>query len=881
MPEAGGSLPNRSHSPGPAPLATGFSAGFVPVPRRPPLALQLGRGMQFRLLTAVRALLADPRLAGRKDVVRLGTLVLMAKASHGSCRVEITARELGRWLGVSESTVNHEVSHVLRGVDAVAARMLRSDDGLPTGVEYRVEALWEARNDVGAPLALSRAELATLLRFLEGLFAPGWGEQCATPPGLLVKKGRQRGRGAASDRLALVLLALHARPDGRVPLVGGPLAKTVARHGRAAVTLARMLGCRVPSAATVLGRLVAAEAVTVAPGRLVVPAVAAAHAVADLDAAELESSRSADPAPAGDAARCVRCAGHAEADVLVVEGEGWRQLSWDDLDGAEGRSGTAARDLDDAGSDLFAGQTVFQMFEAGRAAVDLHAAHAVVADVPGEGAGGVGFSGEAASEYCRRPMRACEDWNSPASEDDPHGSMMAVDGGDDPIREEKPGLLLVEGESGSPAAESTLQAWQDALGGPPPVWAQVRKGLECVLEPVAMVWGRLDRLTTRRYVMKVVRAQLAEISGACGPQVDAERILRERLRRRVAEQGTVPVTDPVGWLVGRALARRAVCPDGRCDDGRRMDTRANCTACLMLVLDGRALRSRAFAKATMAFAGGRVDRPVFEAELNACWQREAATAAVRREQAVLERNARERVWAEQRAQHAAQEADRQALACTVCGKPERAGLCDRCRDERRVEELVAEAVDVAVATWGMGGEAYRLDAVHRTERDMRGAIDQAVRHLLVAGGGVFAESVALAARLAAELQLGVLQRRAKKRFAYQPLAQAEYEKVFAAEMRRSHLHPSVDDTREAAQEAAQTARFNTAHALLNDRLRTLRAARPTVETDTGPDWYAQTAAEVRGRIRPAPPERAVSVRRTSTLLGSSASGLAALAGVEA
>ncbi|MFI1760270.1 hypothetical protein [Streptomyces sp. NPDC020571] len=836
--------------------------------------------MGFRLLTAVRALLADPRLAGRKDVVRLGTLVLMAKASHGSCRVEITARELGRWLGVSESTVDHEVLNVLRDVDAVAARVLRGGDGLPTGVEYRVEALWEARNDVGAPLALSKAELATLLRFLEELFAPGWGEQCATPPGLLVKKGR-RGRGAASDRLALVLLALHARPDGRVPLVGGPLAKKVARHGRAAVTLARMLGCRVPVAARVLGRLVAVEAVTVAPGRLVVPAVAAAHgsAAAVPDNADLESSASAGPASAGDAARCVRCAGHEEADVLVVEGDGWRQLSWEDLGGAEEGSGTAPRDLYDAGSDLFAGQALFETSKASCTAADLHTDHAVVADVRGEGAGSLGFSGEAASGYCCQPVRACEGGNSPALGDGLHGAVAVVDGGAGPLRGDKPDLLLGEGESGSSAAVSTLQAWRSASGGPPPVWAQVPKGLERVLEPVAMVWGRLDRLTTRRYVTKVVRARLGEISGACGPGVDAERVLRERLKRRLTEQGTVPVTDPVGWLVGRALPRRVLCPDSRCDDGRRMDTLAHCAACQMLVLDGRTLRSRAFAKATTVLAGGRVDRLVFEAELNACWQREATAAAVRREDALRQRHAREQVRAEQRAQRAAQETARQALACTVCGKPETAGLCGQCRDERRVEELVAEAVDVAVATWGMGGDAYRVDAVRRTEQTMRGAVDQTVTDLLAAGGSVFAESVALAARLAAELQLGALKRRAANHFAHQPPAQAEYEKVFATEMRRSHLHDSVDEAREAAEEAAQTARFNTAHALLNDRLRTLRAARPTSEADTEPDWYAQAAAQVRGLIRPAPPECAMSVRRPLALPGSPARGSGA--GVEA
>ncbi|MEU7072967.1 hypothetical protein AB0B30_27930 [Streptomyces narbonensis] len=837
--------------------------------------------MQFRLLTAVRALLADPKLVGRKDVVRLGNVVLMGKASHGTCRVEITARELGRWLGVSESTVDHEVLSDLREVDAVAARVLRGDDGLPTGVEYRVEALWGARHDVGAPLALSKAELATLLRFLEALFAPGWGEQCATPPGLLVAR---RGRGAASDRLALLLLALHARPDGRVPLVGGPLARTVARHGRAAVTLARMLGCRVPVAATVLGRLVATGAVRSASGRLVVPAVAAAHRSAsdDQGGASLESSVSTDPEPADTATGCARCAGLDDVgDELVVEGDGWRQLSWDDLEAAEEDSGSAPRDLDGSEVDLFAGQTVFESFEASCAAADSHADHAAVADVCGEGAGGLGFSGEAASGYCRQPVRACEGGNFPSSDSDDHGDVTVVDGEDSPLRGENPDLLPAEGAEGASAAASTLQAWRAASGGPPPVWAQVPKGLERVLEPVAMVWGRLDRLTTRRYVTKVVRARLGEISGACGPEVDAERILRERLKRRLAEQGAVPVTDPVGWLVGRALPRRAVCPDRRCDDGRRMDTRADCSACQMLVLDGRALRARAFTKATTALAGGRVDRSVFEAELNACWQKEAASAAVRREQAVRERQDRERVWAEQRAQRAAQEDARQALACEVCGAPNTAGMCGPCRDERRVEELVAEAVDVAVATWGMGSEPDRLDVARRTERDMRGAVDRAVAELLAAGGGVFPESVALAARLAAELQLGALQRRAVSRFAYQPPAQAEYEKVFATEMRRSHLHDSLDEAREAAEEAAQTARFNTAYALLDDRLRTLRASRSAPEVDAGPDWYAQAAAQVRALIRPAPPERAVSVRRPTTSAAAPAGGSGEPVGVGA
>ncbi|MFE9121373.1 hypothetical protein [Streptomyces sp. NPDC007172] len=840
--------------------------------------------MRRRLLTAVRTLLSDHRITDRKDVVRGAALVLMAKATFGTCRIEITARELGRWLGVSESTVDHEVLGVLREVDAVAARVRRGEDGRPTGVEYRVEALWEARTVVGAPLALSQSELATLLRFLEGLFAPGWGEQCATPPGLLALKGR-RGRGAASDRLALALLALHARPDGRVPLVGGPLAKSVARHGRAAVTLARMLGCRVPVAATILHRLVAAGVVTGGPGRLVVPAVADAHgsAAAAQDAGALKSSASQDPAPAGLAVGCAQCAGHDEADVLVVEGDGWRQLSWSDLEGEAEVSETALGDLDDPESDLFAGQSVFGAFEASCAGAELHTDHAVVADVRGESAGGIGFSGAAASGYCRQPERACEDGNSPAPEDGLRGDVTAGDGGAGPLRGENLDLAPADGELGSSAAAAMLQTWQSASGGPPPVWAQVPKSLQRVLEPVAMVWGHLDRLTTRQYVTKVVRAQLSEISGACGPDADAGRILRMRLKRRLAEQGQVPITDPVGWLIGRALPRRAVCPDRRCDDGRRMDTRADCAACQMLILDGRALRTRAFTKAATALADRRVDRPVFEAKLNACWQREAAEAAVHREQAVQERHAREQVWARQRAHHAAQEAARLAVACAVCGKPQAAGLCGRCHEERRVEELVAEAADIGVVTWGTVGEESRLDAVRRTERAMRSAVEQAVTELRAADadGGAFPESVALAARLAAELRMASLKRQAVSQFAQQPLAQTEYEQVFATEMRRRPLHESPDWVRQAAEQAAQTARFNTARAVLDDRLCRLRASRTAPEVDAEPDGYAQAAAHVRSLIRPAPPEHAVSVRRTSTPAGGPSARRGVLAGLGA
>ncbi|MFF6946856.1 hypothetical protein ACFZAS_43075, partial [Streptomyces lavendulae] len=95
----------------------------------------------------------------------------------------------------------------------------------------------------------------------EAVFGPGWastgGGGPETPPGLL---GGRRGRGAASDRLALLLLVLLSRPNGRVTMVAGAVA---AGHGRAAATVARQLGCSLTDAQRIVGRLEAAGLVLV------------------------------------------------------------------------------------------------------------------------------------------------------------------------------------------------------------------------------------------------------------------------------------------------------------------------------------------------------------------------------------------------------------------------------------------------------------------------------------------------------------------------------------------------------------------------------------------------------------------------------------------
>jgi hypothetical protein len=105
--------------------------------------LQLTRTMRGRLLAAVRTLLADPSLAGVPDVARLAAVVLFAKARAPQGRPDDNqtstwGAELGRWLGMTESTVHHNVLPVLRKTGAVRTRLVTDAKGQPTGLDCLV-----------------------------------------------------------------------------------------------------------------------------------------------------------------------------------------------------------------------------------------------------------------------------------------------------------------------------------------------------------------------------------------------------------------------------------------------------------------------------------------------------------------------------------------------------------------------------------------------------------------------------------------------------------------------------------------------------------------------------------------------------------------------
>lgn len=108
--------------------------------------LQLSKTMRARLLAAVRALVTSPALAGASDGARLASVVLTAKSkARNDYQASIWAAELGRWLGVSQSTVAHTVLPELRGAGFLGSNVATNAFGHATGLECWVIPMYRAQ----------------------------------------------------------------------------------------------------------------------------------------------------------------------------------------------------------------------------------------------------------------------------------------------------------------------------------------------------------------------------------------------------------------------------------------------------------------------------------------------------------------------------------------------------------------------------------------------------------------------------------------------------------------------------------------------------------------------------------------------------------------
>ncbi|OKJ48145.1 hypothetical protein AMK27_38825 [Streptomyces sp. CB02009] len=703
----------------------------------------------------------------------------------------------------------------LRRSGVVSISTAEGEFGQDGGLKCEVLALTKAQDVVGHPLALAKKQLATLLGLLEAVMAPGWAHQdgSVTPAGLI---GTRTGRGAATDRLALLLLVLEARETGRVRLCGGTVDT---RRGRAAATVARLLGCTASAGERVLERLedrglvlrVRLQTGSGMPNRsrLMVPAVAAAHG--RTVASDVQEDRVAD----------------LEAD-----------LSDPDVAAGPGESPEAERDLQVS--------RVLVEDVAGIAepdvAADLHTdhPHMVTPVVSPQRSGG--FSGEGRGGQGHRPDRACvrEDQvpehetavaesGSPVAEGSPlRGEKLA-----EPPVDEQEQAGTVPGGLGSRLAvvggRKTQQLGREEL--------PADLGLRVALTPVSWLWKNLSRWQ-QDHVVKATKAELAHSGRVLQWPGQAPSLLAARLQARLEETGgEALITTPFGWITHRGLVRRPSCSDVRCDDGTRLDTGADCDNCANVLHVRRAWRVRIATEVDEQLPGlGQDERyREIEARMRRHAKAEAVGFVARREEARERKVRRAAFRAEAETLAAAEAAVRQDVTCEECGRERSAGLCEACDHRRQIEVLISEA-GLLQATWS--ADLTDPSSIAAVTAEVRAAIENDIAaewaqfqkitdlaDLDAAGPEAAKDAAAYNAFFTAEDAVADYRQRALDTLGRSEEALAEARKAYATE-RGKPWHQSMPDgdaALRAATQAAATAQTRTAEHLLAVRLERLRA----------------------------------------------------------
>ncbi|MFJ5120972.1 hypothetical protein [Kitasatospora sp. NPDC088548] len=810
--------------------------------------------MRARLSAAVRALLASPGLVGQSDAVRFAAVVLMARTPFDSGVVTIRKGELGRWCGSSRNFMK-VVTRTLRGTGLPEGVQATVADATEDGSEHsadslslRVLPLWEAMTTSSGPagrcpetgernpLALDQRELKVLFHLVEYLFAPGWGRDSMV--GLLASR---TGRGAATDRLALLLLVLSASSRGRVRMCGGRVDTHV---GRPAVTLARMLGCSPDGAAHVLARLEEAGVLTRprrgaaglrSRARLVIPSVAAAYKANSTDAQTVSGAAPTlqsvpkPTMPAGDSSIVPTAVPAAvPVDEQPAEDRWWETCGEPEIE--EPPVADPAVDLEEAfeeGSSFVGApaaatpggtvplaaevalvSAVEEGGEAGTAdlaaSTPLHAIHSPVAEVGGCADEVDGLSGACAVGVThRRPERAG------AREDaaSPHVPALRLVGAADPLRGEQPDHDDQHNHhQGQPEVRAT-----------PFVPLPRDAALACALAPVEDLWQRLERPSTRGFLLKRVRRALAGIAAWTGP-TDAPEVLADRLAFRVKRQrrqGNPHIDDVVAWMLDRGLPQEQECKHAACDNGVRLDTDKDCVTCDLRLEDRRSTR-----RAIIGQVVRRLPEATFEQRREAIEDGLRSHALVRAEaQADAARRAAEAqaLWEAQRPEReaAAAEAERERLAvpCADCGAGQAAGLCRGCAQGREIRQGTQACITMALAAYADLGN---YSSVRRTWELTRFEVRQARQEARL---GAADEVIGGASEVVAvQHALDVYRVSALRVFARSEAACEEAVAAYKAVWRARHRFPSEAAARKRAAERAEEARARAAEWLLRRRL---------------------------------------------------------------
>lgn len=818
-----------------------------PVPERSAgNPLSLGRDARARLVGAVRTLLDVAGMVGASDAVRLAVLVLASRTPSENGVVEIRTSELGRWLGLSASYTASEVVPGLRRSGVVSVETTEGEYGQDTGLKCRVLPLCAAHGVVGHPLNLAKKEYATFWRLLEAVIGPGWVHRdgSVTPAGLI---GTRTGRGAATDRLALLLLVLEARETGQVRQCGGTVDT---KRGRAAATVARLLDCSASAGERVLERLEDRELVLrvrlkTASGmpnrsRLMVPAVAAAHGRTVTDDAQEDPAEAPEP-------------------------------EFSDPDVAAGPVQAPQRETEPQVSDVPVTDVADVAEPDVTAALHTDHPHLVTPVVPPQLS--CGFSGEGRGADARRPGRAC------MREDQAGAGESAVAGsgspaaGIGPLRGEKPKESPVDeqeqaGRVAAGARLTVVGGRKTQQQGRPELPAE--GDLRVALAPVSWLWQNLSRWQQDR-VVKAAKAELAQLRRVLEWSGQAPSVLAARLTSRLEETGgEALIVSPFGWITRRGLVRRPSCSDVRCDNGTRLDTDADCDNCVNVQHVRRAWRVRIAAEVDAELPGLETDARYREIEARMRRHAEAEAAdSVARQAEAREREAQlaaaradaETRAAAERERMEAEEAARQVQPCEGCGRPYASGLCDACRYQQKSRELFEEAELLATAGADPAAPGAVALAVTDTLEILSTLTTEARKRFLdahVPSGDPGEEDDIR--DLVAYNELEVLKQvvpqiRAStlRALATSAEADAEADRAYATEMGRCQVlaDPAEADVIAAAERAAQSTRTRTAEHLLAVRTGRLRGQSPSQTGDTAVSVsWAQRLAEYADRRLP-------------------------------
>ncbi|MET9646236.1 hypothetical protein [Streptomyces syringium] len=368
------------------------------------------------------------------------------------------------------------------------------------------------------------------------------------------------------------------------------------------------------------------------------------------------------------------------------------------------------------------------------------------------------------------------------------------------------------------------------------------------MEPL---WARLQRGTVQALIVTATRAELLHIAGLTDSD-RAHQILADRLTRRLDQQGGAhAVSDPVGWLLARGLARRPGCPDPRCDEGTRLDTGADCESCRSLIVDRRSVRTSTALQvaADMPQATAEQRRAACEQRLRARLAEDAAREAVARERADTERAARRAAAAQARGQAASDQLHRRMTHCEGCGVQGAPEECVGCAAHQAAEAAVEETVvTVLAASYGSTGEDHVAGQV---EAAVKGELQRVCER--ARADGASDESLRALARLTAETTTAEYRRSALELLARSAEAETEAHQVYAAWMRGGRGYATRQAAHAAAVKAAEEARARVARQLFSDRLTVVRAwrSRAAQRHVPAPGTYAVGAAAARAALRAA------------------------------